>query len=237
MIKTLVVIPTFNERDNIREVVERLFSACPDCNLLVVDDSSPDGTAALVQELARDREGITLLSRMEKNGLGTAYVTGFRWALDRGYEAVVAMDADLSHDPATVPDLVSALEHADLAIGSRYIPGGGVANWSALRRMLSRAGNAYARLWLRFGVRDSTSGFRAYSAEALRHMDLDSFKAEGYAFQVETAWRVHLQGGRITEVPITFVERQHGRSKLSRRIVGEALLRIPIWAVRRAAKR
>lgn len=235
--KTLVVVPTFNERDNIAEVVERLFAACPTCDLLVVDDSSPDGTGALVEELANADTRISLMSRSSKSGLGTAYVAGFRWGLDRGYEAIVAMDADLSHDPATVPALVAALEGADLAIGSRYIPGGGVSNWSWLRRMLSRAGNAYARMWLRFGVHDATSGFRAYGAQALRKMDLASFRAEGYAFQIETAWRVHLDGGRIVEVPITFAERHHGRSKLSRRIVGEALLRVPVWAFRNRAGR
>lgn len=235
--RTLVVVPTYNESDSLEEAVDRLMAACSECDLLVVDDSSPDGTGALVQELATTHPGISLLSRARKSGLGTAYVAGFRWAIERDYEAVVAMDADLSHDPATVPALLEALGEADLAIGSRYIPGGGVSNWGFLRRLLSRAGNAYARLWLRFGVRDSTSGFRAYKTSALKRMDLGSFRAEGYAFQVETAWRIHIDGGRIVEVPITFVERQHGRSKLSRRIVLEALLRIPVWALRRALKR
>lgn len=235
--KTLVVVPTFNERENIAEVVERLYAACPDCDLLVIDDSSPDGTGALVDELARSNPHISLMTRPGKSGLGTAYVAGFRYGLERAYEAIVAMDADLSHDPATVPALVGALEDADLAIGSRYIPGGGVSNWSMLRRMLSRAGNAYARMWLRFDVHDATSGFRAYSSRALSKMNLASFRAEGYAFQIETAWRVHLDGGRIVEVPITFEERRHGRSKLSRRIVGEALLRVPVWATRNRLER
>ena len=233
--KALVVVPTYNERQNIVEVVDRLFRSCGDCELLVVDDSSPDGTGRLVEELAHDRGGIHLMTRAEKSGLGTAYVAGFYWALERDYDAVVAMDADLSHDPARVPALLEALEDADLVIGSRYVPGGEVENWGRTRRVLSRAGNAYARLWLRFGVRDSTSGFRAYRTSVLRDMELHSFKAEGYAFQIETAWRVYLDGGRIAEVPIRFVERRYGRSKLSRRIVVEALLRVPVWALRRRA--
>ena len=230
--KTLVVVPTFNERENIAEVVERLFAACPHCDLLVVDDSSPDGTGALVEELARERSQIHLITRAGKQGLGTAYITGFRWGIERGYEAIVAMDADLSHDPAAVPSLVTAISDAELAIGSRYIPGGGVSDWGLVRRGLSRAGNAYARMWLGFDVHDATSGFRAYRVDVLAKMNLSSFRAEGYAFQIETAWRIHLDGGRIVEVPITFAERHDGRSKLSRRIVGEALLRVPLWAVR-----
>lgn len=234
---TLVVVPTYNERANIQALIDRLFAACGECDLLVVDDSSPDGTAQVVRERAASDARISLLSRRAKAGLGTAYIAGFRWGLERHYDTIVAMDADLSHDPAAVPALLAAASDADLAIGSRYVAGGGVSNWGYLRRTLSRAGNAYARLWLGFGVRDSTSGFRAYRAEVLRGMDLGTFRAEGYAFQIETAWRVHLQGGRIREVPITFVERQHGRSKLSRRIVFEALLRVPIWSLRRRRAR
>jgi glycosyltransferase involved in cell wall biosynthesis len=238
-VKSLVVIPTFNERDNIAEVVDRLFAACRGCDLLVVDDSSPDGTGAFVEQLARSERRISLMSRSGKSGLGTAYIAGFRWGIERGYEAIVAMDADLSHDPAAVPALLEALEvnHADLAIGSRYVPGGGVSNWGRVRRALSRAGNAYARLWLRFDVRDATSGFRAYRSSVLEGMELSSFRAEGYAFQIETAWRTHQDGGRIVEVPITFEERHGGRSKLSRRIVFEALLRVPLWAVRGRLRR
>lgn len=235
--KALVVVPTYNERENIREVIERLFDACPDCDLLVVDDSSPDGTESLIRELAARRPQIQVVSRSGKQGLGTAYIAGFRWGIERGYDAIVAMDADLSHDPAAVPGLLAALDDADLAIGSRYVTGGGVSNWGLLRRALSRAGNAYARLWLRFGVRDATSGFRAYRSSALSKMNLASFRAEGYAFQIETAWRVHLDGGRIVEVPINFEERHEGRSKLSRRIVVEALLRVPLWAAQKALRR
>jgi dolichol-phosphate mannosyltransferase len=231
--RTLVIVPTYNERDNIAEVIARLFDACPDCDLLIIDDSSPDGTSEFAEEMALSfGRQIAVLTRPKKAGLGTAYIEGFRWGLAHDYDAIVAMDADLSHDPATVPALVDALGDADLAIGSRYIPGGGVSNWGLLRRLLSRAGNLYARTWLRFGVHDATSGFRAYGAGALRKMELKSFRSEGYAFQIETAWRVHQDGGRIVEVPITFVERQAGASKLSRRIVFEALLRVPVWALR-----
>lgn len=231
--RALVVVPTYNERQNINEVVDRLFASTDDIDLLVVDDSSPDGTGQLVEELAREQPRIHLMTREAKSGLGTAYIAGFRWALERDYDAVVAMDADLSHDPGHVPVLLDALQDADLVIGSRYVPGGGVTNWGRTRRLLSRLGNSYARLWLRFDVHDATSGFRAYRTSVLRTMELDSFRAEGYAFQIETAWRVHLDGGRIKEVPISFVERQRGRSKLSRRIVIEALLRVPRWALKR----
>jgi dolichol-phosphate mannosyltransferase len=232
MMRTLVVVPTYNERDSIEALIDRLFAACADCDLLVVDDSSPDGTAEVVRTAVGEGRPITILSRESKGGLGTAYVHGFRWALERDYEAIVAMDADLSHDPASIPALVRALDNADLTIGSRYVAGGGVSNWGFVRRALSKAGNAYARLWLRFSVRDSTSGFRAFRVETLRSLELSSIRAEGYAFQIETAWRVLLNGGRITEVPITFVERAHGRSKLSRRIVLEALVRVPVWGFR-----
>lgn len=237
MTRVLVVVPTYNERDNVATLITRLFEACPSCDLLVIDDSSPDGTGGVVEEIAEDYEGhIAMLERPRKAGLGTAYVEGFRWGVAHSYDAIVAMDADLSHDPAIVPELLRTLDRADLAIGSRYVSGGGISNWGFLRRGLSRMGNLYARLWLRFGVRDSTSGFRAYRSGALRAMDLASFKSEGYAFQIETAWRIHQDGGRIAEVPITFVERQHGASKLSRRIVFEALLWVPVWAFRAGRK-
>ena len=235
--RSVIVIPTYNESESIEEVVRRCFESCPACDMLIVDDSSADGTGDIARALA-ERYSITVVTRPEKAGLGTAYVAGFQWALDHGYDAIVAMDADLSHDPSVIPDLLERLEHrADLAIGSRYVPDGSVSNWGALRRLLSRAGNAYARLWLRFGVRDSTSGFRAYSAGALRALDLSTLRSEGYAFQIETAFRVHAAGGDISEVPITFVERQHGRSKLSRAIVFEALLRVPVWGLRRRKRK
>ena len=230
--KALVIVPTYNERDSIPEVARRLFAAAgTGVDLLVVDDNSPDGTAAAVKELATEEPRIHLQERPGKLGLGTAYIAGFRWALERGYSAVVEMDADLSHDPGDVPRLLRALQDADLVIGSRYVPGGGVGNWGRLRRALSGAGNLYARAWLGYRVKDSTSGFRAYRTAVLRQAELDTVRSEGYAFQVEMTRRFHLAGARITEVPITFVERAAGRSKMSRRIVAEALVAVTRWGL------
>lgn len=229
--RTLVVVPTYNEKDSIDEVVERLFAGAPDgVELLVVDDASPDGTADAA-EAHTVRRPMHVLRRASKQGLGTAYVTAFKWAIEHGFDAVVEMDADLSHDPAMVPKLLDELVAADLVIGSRYIPGGRIENWGRLRTSLSRAGNLYARAWLGFGVRDSTSGFRAYRTSVLAGANLAGIRSEGYAFQIEMTRRVHRSGGRIVEVPITFVERVHGRSKMSRRIVAEALVSVARWGV------
>ena len=231
--KTLVIVPTYNERENVDALMARFLEGVDDSvHLLVIDDSSPDGTAAVVRILATARSGIFVIDRPGKQGLASAYVTGFRWALERDYDAVVEMDADLSHDPAVVPALIAALGDADLVIGSRYVEGGRLVNWSRFRELLSKAGNVYARAWLGFDVRDSTSGFRAYRCETLAALDLETVRAEGYSFQIEMAYRIHRKGGRIAEIPITFTERSHGRSKLSRRIVVEALWRVPLWAVR-----
>ncbi len=229
---TLVIVPTYNERESIAEVARRLFDAVDDSvHLLVVDDGSPDGTAELVKQLAAGPHQVHLLERPAKQGLGTAYVTGFRWGMARGYQAMVEMDADLSHDPADVPRLLHRLQDSDLVIGSRYVPGGRVQNWGKLRRMLSLAGNLYARMWLGFEVKDSTSGFRAYRSETLAQHDLGSLRSEGYSFQIEMTRRVHRAGGRVVEVPITFVERAQGRSKMSRRIVAEAMTRVTRWGL------
>lgn len=229
----LVIVPTFNERESIEEVTQRLFAATSgSVELLVVDDGSPDGTAAFVKVLAADSAGVYLIERSGKQGLGTAYVAGFRWAIEHGYEAVVEMDADLSHDPADVPRLLHRLQDAHLVVGSRYVPGGRVENWGRIRRILSLGGNLYARLWLGFPVRDSTSGFRAYKTEALRNQDLGSLRSEGYSFQIEMTRRIYRAGGPIVEVPITFVERARGRSKMSRRIVAEAMLGVTAWGLR-----
>lgn len=228
-----MIVPTFNEAESIGEVAERLFAATSGAtDLLVVDDGSPDGTAAIVKGLARDRTDIHLIQRQGKQGLGTAYVAGFRWAVERGYDAVVEMDADLSHDPADVPRLLHRVRDADLAVGSRYVPGGSVENWGLVRRILSLAGNLYARMWLGFGVKDSTSGFRAYTAAALSKQDLSSVRSEGYSFQIEMTRRIYRSGGTIVEVPITFVERASGKSKMSRRIVFEAMLGVTRWGLR-----
>lgn len=234
MDRALVIVPTYNERENVAEVARRLFTAARDsCDLLVVDDGSPDGTAAHVKALAAESPyEIHVIERSHKQGLGTAYVTGFRWGLERGYWALVEMDADLSHDPADVPRLLERLRAgADLAIGSRYVEGGGTENWGPLRRALSAGGNLYARLWLGYPVMDSTAGFRAYRAEALAREDLSTVRSEGYGFQIEMTRRVWRAGGSIAEVPITFVERVRGNSKMSRRIVAEALLQVTRWGL------
>ncbi|HEX2294627.1 MAG TPA: polyprenol monophosphomannose synthase [Actinomycetota bacterium] len=235
MSRALVIVPTYNERESIAEVAARLFDAAGDSvELLVVDDGSPDGTASVVKSLAAESaHSIQLLERSHKQGLGTAYVTGFRWGLERGYWAFVEMDADLSHDPADVPRLLDRLRAgADLAIGSRYVDGGGTENWGPLRRALSAGGNLYARAWLGYPVRDSTAGFRAYRAEVLEREDLSSVRSEGYGFQIEMTRRVFRAGGTIAEVPITFTERVAGKSKMSRRIVAEALLQVTRWGLR-----
>ncbi|MEA2475826.1 MAG: dolichol-phosphate mannosyltransferase [Actinomycetota bacterium] len=230
--QALVITPTYNERDSIGRAIARLFEAATDrVDLLVVDDGSPDGTGDLVRELAEGPHEIHLMERGEKLGLGTAYIAGFKWAIERGYPAVVEMDADLSHDPAAVPRLLDALENADLAIGSRYVPGGAVENWSRTRQLLSRGGNAYARAWLGFPVHDATAGFRAYRTELLQQLDLDSVTSEGYGFQIEMTRRVYKHGGRIVEVPITFVERVAGHSKMSKQIVVEALTSVTRWGI------
>jgi dolichol-phosphate mannosyltransferase len=236
--RSLVVVPTYNERVVIEETITRLFDAAGErVELLVVDDGSPDGTAELVKRMAAENGSIHLLERAEKQGLGTAYVAGFTWAMERGYDTVVEMDADLSHDPADVARLLDGLGSADLVIGSRYVPGGAIRNWGAARRALSLFGNLYARFWLGFGIKDSTSGFRAYKTAVLATQDLASVHSEGYAFQIEMTRRIFRAGGSIEEIPITFVERVAGRSKMSRRIVLEALVSVPRWGIRDRLRR
>ncbi|MEA2453354.1 MAG: dolichol-phosphate mannosyltransferase [Actinomycetota bacterium] len=231
--QALVIVPTYNERENINEVARRLFDAAGGrVSLLVVDDGSPDGTAEVVKQIAAGPHDVHLIERPFKQGLGSAYRTGFAWAMDRGYEAVVEMDADLSHDPADVPRLLDALEAgADLVIGSRYVRGGGTRNWGVFRRWLSKGANVYSRAWLGFDVKDSTAGFRAYRTSWLEDLGLDTVSSEGYAFQVEMTFRTFQARRRIVEVPITFVERERGNSKMSKKIVGEALLRIARWGI------
>jgi glycosyltransferase involved in cell wall biosynthesis len=234
MDRALVIVPTYNEAASIGEVARRLFDSAGDSvELLVVDDGSPDGTAEHVKRLAASGpHAIHVIERSHKQGLGTAYVAGFRWALERGYWAVVEMDADLSHDPADVARLLERLRSgADLAIGSRYVAGGATRNWGPLRRLLSSAGNLYARAWLGYRVKDSTAGFRAYRSEVLAAQDLSTVRTEGYGFQIEMTRRVWQAGGTIAEVPITFTERAAGKSKMSRRIVVEALAQVTRWGV------
>jgi dolichol-phosphate mannosyltransferase len=229
----LVIIPTYNERDSIAEAIRRLFAAARDSvEVLVVDDRSSDGTGALVRELQSGSPALHLLERGRKLGLGTAYLEGFHKGIDEGYRALVEMDADLSHDPADVPRLLAALDEADLAIGSRYIPGGEVQDWSPTRRWLSRAGNIYARAWLGFPIKDATSGFRAYRTDFLAQQSLGSVSSQGYGFQIEMARRIYRAGGRIVEIPITFTDRTQGRSKMSKRIAIEAVASVTLWGLR-----
>jgi dolichol-phosphate mannosyltransferase len=233
MVRTLVVLPTYQEADNIVEVLRRLRAAVPSADVLVIDDSSPDGTYDLAKVEAHELGGIDVLLRPVKAGLGSAYRTGFREGIDRGYEVLVEMDSDLSHDPAALRDLLAAVEDgADLAIGSRYVPGGSTPNWPLHRRLLSRYGNRYSALALRLKVNDATSGFRAYRTGALRRIDVDTVRADGYAFQIEMAYRVAKAGGRIVERPITFRDRGRGVSKMSMRIVAEALVLTTWWGLR-----
>jgi dolichol-phosphate mannosyltransferase len=236
--KVLVVLPTYDEAANIAEVLRRIRAAAVEVDVLVVDDASPDGTADLAQALAGELGGIEVMRRPAKNGLGSAYREGFRAGLGQGYEALVEMDADLSHDPATLPELIEAVAGgADLAIGTRYMPGGRIPDWPWHRRAISRLGNLYARTMLRVTPRDSTSGFRCYHRRALEAIDLSSVRADGYGFQVEMAYRVERNGGLVVEVPIEFRDRTLGHSKMSGRIVVEALVLVTYWGVRDRIRR
>lgn len=226
-----VIMPTYNERANIETTAGRVRRAVPGADLLVVDDSSPDGTGDLADKLAADDSHIHVLHRDRKAGLGAAYIAGFRWALDQGYGVVVEMDADGSHLPEELPRLLEALAGADLVLGSRYVPGGTVRNWAKSRELLSRGANTYARLMLGITLKDSTGGYRAYRASTLRAITLDEVESQGYCFQIDLALRAVRAGLTVVEVPITFVERVHGSSKMSRAVVLEALWRVAVWGV------
>ncbi|GGI04721.1 polyprenol monophosphomannose synthase [Egicoccus halophilus] len=229
--RALVVVPTYDERGTVEELVTALRALPSPPDVLVVDDASPDGTGQVADALAGADPGVSVLHRPAKGGLGPAYRAGLRWGLDRGYVALVEMDADLSHDPADVPRLLAGLDRADLVIGSRYVSGGDVRQWAAARVALSTAGNRYVRALTRLPVRDATSGFRAFRAAVLRTIAIDGLTSDGYAFQVETALRAWRAGFVLHEVPITFVERREGASKLSRRVVAEAAWRVPAWGL------
>jgi dolichol-phosphate mannosyltransferase len=236
--KTLVVLPTYDEAANIAEVLRRIRAAASDVDVLVVDDGSPDGTADLAEALAGELGGIEVMRRPAKSGLGSAYRDGFRAGLGQGYEALVEMDADLSHDPASLPDLIAAVAGgADLAIGTRYMPGGRIPDWPWHRRAISRIGNLYARTMLGISPRDSTSGFRCYHRRALEAIDLNTVRADGYGFQVEMAYFVERNGGKVAEVPIEFRDRTLGHSKMSGRIVAEALILVTYWGLRDRTRR
>jgi dolichol-phosphate mannosyltransferase len=230
--RVLVVIPTYNEAENLPVIVDRLRRAVPVADILVVDDNSPDGTGEIADRLAGDDPRVQAIHRAGKQGLGAAYVAGFGWARDREYDAVVEMDADGSHAPEELPRLLDALRHADVVLGSRWVDGGTVRNWPAHRLLLSRGGNLYTRLALGMPVKDATGGYRAYRMAALDKMELGSVASQGYCFQVDLAWRAHRLGLRVAEVPITFVERERGASKMSSGIVGEAMWRVAVWGVR-----
>ncbi|MFB9238240.1 polyprenol monophosphomannose synthase [Plantactinospora siamensis] len=239
--RTLIVIPTYNEAENLPGLLRRLRGAVPSAEILVVDDASPDGTGELADGMAAADPGVHVLHRPGKNGLGAAYVAGFRWAAQRGFDAVVEMDADGSHAPEELHRLLEAARHADVVLGSRWVRGARVVNWPWHRLLLSRAGNLYTRLALGMPVSDATGGFRVYRLAALAGLDLGSVASQGYSFQVELAWRAHQAGLRVVEVPITFAEREHGASKMSPTIIGEALWRVTQWgahdrrmAIRRA---
>lgn len=222
MQKAIVVIPTYNERENIARLVETIHRVLPTIDVLVVDDNSPDGTAAVVRSLAAGDSRVHVLERPGKMGLGTAYCEGFSWALDRGYQIVCQMDADFSHNPEDLPRLIAALEHADVAIGSRYVSGVNVVNWPMRRLMLSYAANLYTRMVTGMPIKDATGGFKAFRADVLRAIDLQQIHSNGYAFQIEMNYRAWRNGARIVELSIVFVDRTDGVSKMSRSIVYEA---------------
>lgn len=231
--RSLVVLPTFNEADNIAEVLQRLRAAVPSAHVLVVDDSSPDGTADVAAGVGVEVGQVEVMRRPAKSGLGSAYRDGFRHGLTHGFDFMVEMDSDLSHDPAALPGLLAAVEAgASLALGSRYIPGGSIPDWSWHRRALSRWGNRYAAAVLGMDIADATSGYRAYRAEALAEIDFHTVRADGYGFQIEMAYRVLRTGGTVVEVPISFTDRIRGESKMSSRIIVEALILVTAWGVR-----
>lgn len=236
--RVLVVLPTFNEAATIENILDRVRKVLPDASVLVVDDNSPDGTAKIAAEAGERFGGVDVLSRPAKMGLGSAYRDGFRWGLERGYEAMVEMDSDFSHDPDALPTVLAPLgEGYEVCIGSRYVPGGSTPRWSLPRRLLSRGGNIYADFLLGLGVRDSTAGFRAYATTVLGRIDLGSVRAESYGFQIEMTYRAIAVGAKVKEVPIRFVDRELGTSKMSTYTVVEALVLVTWWGAKRVVGR
>ena len=233
----LVVIPTYNEIDNLAEITGRVLAAATAVDILVVDDNSPDGTGRLADELAAANQRISVLHRPGKSGLGNAYRAGFGWGLRAGYDVLVEMDGDGSHRPEQLPDLLEGLRRADVVLGSRWVQGGGAPNWALRRRLLSRAGSLYAHIALALPFRDITGGYRVFRSTALQGIDYDSVEAQGYCFQIEMLWRAHRAGLRIVELPIGFAERLSGESKMSVSIVLEAMARVTIWGVTNLPRR
>jgi dolichol-phosphate mannosyltransferase len=230
--KILVLIPTYNERENLSLIVSRLRIAVPEVDVVVLDDNSPDRTGDVADRLAADDGQVHVLHRISKEGLGAAYLAGFEWALERGYDVLVEMDADGSHQPEQLRSLLVALADADVVLGSRWVPGGSVVNWPMHRKALSVGGNIYVRVLLGMPIGDATGGYRAYRASALQTLDLQKVASQGYCFQVDLAWRAIRAGLSVVEVPITFVERTIGDSKMSQDIVKESLRKITTWGVR-----
>jgi len=233
----LIIIPTFNELANAPILIERIFKHIPNSHILIIDDGSPDKTGEKIKEIqSKYPSSLFLLERARKSGLGSAYRTGFAWGLERGYEELIEMDADLSHRVRDLKKMIDAKElkpNTDLVIGSRWMPGGKTENWSKSRELLSRAANLYVRAMLGMGVKDSTAGFRIYSSSILKKLNLEAIKSEGYSFQIEMTRAVYKLGGKIIEVPITFRERENGVSKMSKNIVREAMLLVTIWGLKR----
>jgi dolichol-phosphate mannosyltransferase len=234
--KRLIIVPTYNESMNAPVLIKRIFKHIPETSILVIDDGSPDGTAEIVESLQREYSDLHLLKRSEKSGLGSAYRAGFAWGLERGYNEMVEMDADMSHrvrDLAKMIEVKKARPETSLIIGSRWMKDGKTENWSKARELLSRTANLYVRFMLGMGVKDSTAGFRIYSADILRKIDLTAIKSEGYSFQIEMTRAVYRNGGSIVEVPITFREREQGVSKMSKKIVREAMTLVTVWGLKR----
>jgi dolichol-phosphate mannosyltransferase len=232
--RALICLPTYDERDNLGPITEAILAATPEVDVLVIDDGSPDGTGALADELAAREPRIHVLHRTKKEGLGKAYLAGFDWALARGYPLVLEMDADFSHDPRYLPALLAKAGEADLVLGSRYVEGGGTVNWGLARRLLSRGGSLYARTILGVSIRDLTGGFKCFRREVLQSIDLPTVECTGYAFQIELTYRTLRRGFRVAEVPIVFADRRVGQSKMSRRIVLEAIRKV--WSIRSSAR-
>jgi dolichol-phosphate mannosyltransferase len=235
--RTLVIIPTYNEKENIRSVVELVLAQAPSLDVLVVDDNSPDGTAGIVTEIAQANPRVQLMSRAGKLGLGTAYIAGFKWGLSRGYACLIEMDADFSHDPREIPHMQKAIEQADLVLGSRYIDGVRVVNWPLSRLFLSKGASYYVRIITGLPVNDPTGGFKCFRRAVLEAIDLDAVRSNGYAFQIEMTYEAWMKGFRVREIPITFTDRYAGQSKMSGRIVREALRVVWVLAIKHGFRR
>jgi dolichol-phosphate mannosyltransferase len=234
--RVLVIIPTYNEVEALPMILARVQSSIPTAEILIVDDNSPDGTGRIADQWVAENSGIHVIHRVGKSGLGAAYLAGFSWGLQQGFDVLVEMDADGSHQPEQLANLLAALKYSDLVLGSRWVDGGGTQNWSKNREFLSKGGNYYTKKMLGIDINDATGGYRAFKANTLRALDLHEVASAGYCFQVDLAWRAKQRGFIVTEVPITFVEREVGSSKMSRKIVTEALWKVTVWGIDRRIK-